>query len=195
MQSYRKERIDNAILYFAKEHYKKTEKYLSQTALYKYLAFFEFRMLERYGEMPLELKYKAMEHGPVPMDVYTNRDNPNIFKLVKFESKEVKGHTYYYIKPAGKFDADYFSEDELSEMHSLIEIFAQCWIDASVMSDASHREIRAWQQAHSLGVNTDIDPIMNFSRNITSIPLSELQAAEERYILNRRMMEYANCLT
>jgi hypothetical protein len=43
MLSYRKERIDNAVLFFAQKHHQKTKKYLSQTVLYKYLAFFEFR--------------------------------------------------------------------------------------------------------------------------------------------------------
>ena len=51
MQFYKKERVDNAILFFAQKHYKKTKKYLSQTALYKYLAFFEFRYLKKAGDM------------------------------------------------------------------------------------------------------------------------------------------------
>jgi hypothetical protein len=60
MIAYRKERINHAMLFFAQEHHKKTHRYLSQTVLYKYLAFFEFRYLKFYGEMPLELTYRAM---------------------------------------------------------------------------------------------------------------------------------------
>jgi hypothetical protein len=71
MVAYRKERINHALLFFAQEHYKKTHKYLSQTVLYKYLAFFEFRYLKYVGDMPLELTYKAMQHGPVPVSMNT----------------------------------------------------------------------------------------------------------------------------
>jgi uncharacterized phage-associated protein len=92
MLAYRKERIDNAILFFAKEHYKKTKNDLSQTALYKYLAFFEFRYLKKYGEMPLELEYKAWEYGPVPIEIYVNRETIGYFSLTAFEPVPLKSN-------------------------------------------------------------------------------------------------------
>jgi uncharacterized phage-associated protein len=193
MTAYRKERIENALLFFAQEHYKKTKKYVSQTALYKYLAFFEFRCLEKYGEMPLELRYKAMEHGPVPVEVYSKRDDPSPFPLVTFErSKTTKGNDLYVVKPNGQFKADYFSENELTEMQNLIEFFAQRWVDAKVMSDASHQEIRAWRTTYKQQPNAVIDPINNFTRDITVVPVDELQWQEERFLRHRKIMEYVN---
>ena len=76
MLPYRKERIENAMFFFAQKHHQKTKNYLSQTFLYKYLAFFEFRYLKATGDMPLELTYKAMERGPVPMEIYNNNTHP-----------------------------------------------------------------------------------------------------------------------
>jgi hypothetical protein len=192
MLAYQKERIDNVMLFFASEHYNKTKKYLSQTALYKYLAFFEFRMLEKYGDMPLGLHYKAMEHGPVPDEIYSNRDNAAMFRSIIFEQTQTAaGNPTYIIKFSGKFDSDYFSEDELSEMKSLIEIFAVQWVGAGVMSDASHQAIRAWNKTYKAKPNALIDPITNFTRDITKLSLGEMTLSEERYLTYRTMEEFA----
>jgi hypothetical protein len=194
MLAYRKERIDNAILFFAKEHYKKTKNDLSQTALYKYLAFFEFRYLEKYGEMPLELEYKAMEHGPVPIEIYANRENKEYFPLVTFEPIPLKGgKTGYLVKPTGMFNPDYFAETELEEMGYLIEFFAQRWVTATIMSDSSHREIKAWRTTHKAHPNAVIDPIDDFERDIRNIPSGELTPEEERYLFQKSIRDYCVC--
>jgi hypothetical protein len=189
---YREERIDNAILFFAQNHYKKTKKYLSQTFLYKYLAFFEFRYLKTVGDMPLELTYKAMERGPVPMEIYDNRDNPNYFSKVIFEPFQTKdGKTGYFVKPNGQFHSDYFAEAELKEMNELIEIFAQQWISTTEMSEASHQAIKAWRQTHSRNPNAVIDPIEEFDRDIMAVPEEMLQTEELKYLMRRRMAKLA----
>ena len=181
---YRKERIDNAILFFAKNHYKKTKRHLSQTYLYKYLALFEFRYLKATGNMPLELTYKAMEYGPVPMEIYENRENSGWFPKVNFESFPlISGGTGYLVKPNGKFNKDYFAEAELEEMSNLIEIFAQQWVKSNDMSEASHQAIKAWRTTHSRSPNAVIDPIEEFDRDIMTIPEEELTTAEERFLI------------
>jgi len=192
MLSYQKERIDNALLFFAQNHYKKTKKYLSQTFLYKYLAFFEFRYLKKAGDMPLELTYKAMERGPVPMEIYNNRDNPNYFSKVVFEPSLTKsGKSMYLVKPNGTFDPDYFAEAELKEMNDLIDIFAQQWVGSTEMSEASHQTIQAWKKTYSRQPNADIDPIEEFDRDITEVPEDALQTGELKYLMHRKMMELA----
>jgi len=183
MLPYRKERIDNAMLFFAQNHYKKTKNYLSQTFLYKYLAFFEFRYLEKTGDMPLELTYKAMERGPVPMEIYGNRDKPECFSKVVFEPSPMNnGKTRYTVKPKGIFDPDYFADAEIQEMNDLIEMFAQSWVKATEMSEASHQAIKAWKKTYSRCPNADIDPIDEFDRNIMATPEEELTTAEERFL-------------
>jgi hypothetical protein len=192
MLPYQKERIENALLFFAQNHHKKTRKHLSQTFLYKYLAFFEFRYLKAVGDMPLGLTYKAMERGPVPMEIYANRDKPGYFSKVIFEPFQTKsGGTGYLVKPNGKFERDYFADAEFEEMCNLIEMFAQQWVGAAEMSDASHQAIKAWKKAYSRQPNTDIDPIEEFDRDITSAPEETLQNAEYKYLVHRKMAELA----
>jgi len=192
MLSYRKERIDNAILFFALNHYKKTKNYLSQTFLYKYLAFFEFRYLKKAGDMPLELTYKAMDHGPVPIEIYSNRENPAYFPKVIFEPFQTKsGKTGYLVKPNGKFDSDYFAIAELEEMNQLIDIFAQQWVGSTEISEASHQALQAWKKTYSRQPNANIDPIEEFDRDITAIPEETLQNAEYKYLVHRKMAELA----
>ena len=186
MQAYKKERLENALLFFALEHYKKTKRYPSQTVLYKYLAFFEFRYLEKTGTMPLELTYKAMKNGPVPLEVYDKRSQPGAFSTVDFEPFETQsGKPGYLVKPKGKFNPDYFAEAELEEMRNLIEIFAQQWVGASVMSDASYQEILAWKKTYSKQPDAIIDPKDGFKRDITAAPPETLSSAEERYLIRR----------
>jgi hypothetical protein len=189
MVSYRKERVDNAILFFAYEHYQKTKKYLSQTFLYKYLAFFEFRYLKKTGDMPLELTYRAMPHGPVPLEIYDNRNNPGFFQKVIFEPFKTKRGTGCLIKPSGKFESDYFAEAELEEMNNLIEIFARQWVGVSEMSDASHQAIKAWKKTHSKNPNAIIDPIDEFDRDILAAPQETLHTEELKYLMHRKMAE------
>jgi uncharacterized phage-associated protein len=177
------------MLFFAQEHHKKTHRYLSQTALYKYLAFFEFRYLKSHGEMPLDLEYKAMEHGPVPIEIYANRETKNYFTLVSFEPVG----SGIIVKPAGKFNPDYFAETELDEMCYLIDIFAQQWIGAGVMSKASHDNIRAWDITYKKRPNQTINPIDEFDRDILEIPEEELTPQEERYLTQKAIKEFSPC--
>jgi len=189
---YRKERIENALLFFARNHYKKTKNYLSQTFLYKYLAFFEFRYLKKTGSMPLELTYKAMKRGPVPLEIYDNRAIPNYFSKVIFEPFQTKDRkTRYLIKPNGKFNPDYFAEAEIEEMNDLIEIFAQKWVRATEMSEASHQAIKAWRETHLRSPNAVIDPIEEFERDITAVPEETLHTEELKYLMRRKMAELA----
>jgi hypothetical protein len=183
MLPYKKERTDNAILFFAQKHYQKTKNYLSQTFLYKYLAFFEFRYLKSAGDMPLELTYKAMERGPVPMEIYGNGTTPNYFSKVIFEPFQTKGgKDGYLVKPNGNFEPDYFADAEIEEMNNLIEMFARQWVKASDMSDMSHQEIKAWRKTYSVQPNAEINPIEEFDRDIMAVSEEELTTAEERFL-------------
>ena len=192
MPAYQKERLENTLLFFSQEHYKKTKKYPSQAVLYKYLAFFEFRYLEKTGIMPLELHYRAMKNGPVPIEIYDKRNQTGAFSTVDFEIFETKtGNSGYIVKPKGKFNPDYFADAELEEMQSLIEIFAQQWVGANVMSDASHEAILAWKKTYKKQANSIIDPIDDFKRDILSLPVESLNSAEERFLTYRKIAELA----
>jgi len=151
MKAYRKQRIDNIIKFFAIEHFQKTSKNLTQTQLWKYLAFFDTRMLKKTGVPSLGLEYVAWEHGPVPFKLrdallngtYTIPD-------IKIDIQKGSGQKKYMtIVPGRKtdFDLDYFSDNEIEEMFVLIEIFADRFVKASDMSEASHQDIVSWRRA------------------------------------------------
>lgn len=179
MKAYQKERLENAVCFFAREHYKKTKTFAWQTHIYKYLAFFEFRMLEKTGEMPLGLKYIAWKKGPVPINLYEQKDS-NQSLLFKFESIDEKK---YLVKSLKTPDLDYFSVNEIKVMRDLIFIFAQPWVNTGVMSDSSHEKIRAWKVAWAERENSIIDVSKTFE-NLNTKTEDELSDAEEHFLTN-----------
>ena len=126
-----------------------------------------------------------MERGPVPMEIYSNREKPGYFAKVVFEPLPLKdGKTGYLIKPKGKFEPEYFADAELDEMKNLIDMFAQGWVRSIDMSDMSHQAIKAWKKTYSIQPNADIDPIEEFDRDIIAVPEEELTTAEERFLFH-----------
>jgi hypothetical protein len=128
------------------------------------------------------------------MEIYENRSKPGYFPKVTFEPIPTKsGNTGYLVKPNGIFEPDYFAEAELKEMNDLIDMFAQQWVGASEMSEASHQAIKAWKKTYSRQPNADIDPIEEFDRDITTVPEDTLRTEELKYLTYRKMAGLAVC--
>lgn len=181
--AYQKEKIENAILFFAKEYKKKTRKYLNQTRLYKFLAFLDFGTIEEYGEPALGLTYKAMDKGPVPKEIY---DDELYRKTESYEffSKNDNYNTVEIItKKNKKPNLDYFSEYEIEKMNIIIEIYADKTINTNDISDASHEEIKAWKKAYNDEQNRIISYKDDVFENIDSKKEEELTKAEKRFIM------------
>ena len=180
MIPYQKEKIENAILFFAKEHRKKTRKHLLQTFLYKYLAFLDFKSLEEIGQPALGLTYRAMEYGPVPIEIYDKRFNYNTDSF-KFIAEDKKIRIIPKDKSAVNFD--YFSEFEIELMKNLIEIYASGYVDTNMISDCSHKEIRAWNRAYQKQKNSIIDYSLSFKDDIYNKSPKNLTSQEESYTI------------
>ena len=178
MIPYRKEKIQNAIVFFAREHRKKTRKPLYQTYLYKYLAFLDFISLREIGRPALELIYKAMQRGPVPIEIYKEKADTPLYKFVKNELGEI-------IVTKNKPNMDYFSSYEIELMYRLIEIYATSWMTTDVMSDASHEDIAAWRRTYYQNPNTTIDYTLEFDDDLLSKRENELTYPEEAYLTYR----------
>lgn len=178
MIPYRKAKIQNAIVFFAREHRKKTRKPLYQTYLYKYLAFLDFISLREIGRPVLELIYKAMQRGPVPIEIYKEKADTPLYKFVKNELGEI-------IVTNNKPNMDYFSSYEIELMYRLIEIYATSWMTTDVMSDASHEDIAAWRRTYYQNPNTTIDYILEFDDDLLSKRENELTYPEEAYLTYR----------
>jgi len=159
MLPYRKEKIQNAIAFFAKEHRKKTRKPLYQTYLYKYLAFLDFTSLRETGRPALELVYKAMRRGPVPVEIYEDKVDTHLYKFIKDDFGE-------FVATTNKPNMDYFSSCEIDLMNRLIEIYATKWMTTDVMSDASHEDIAAWKRTYYSKPNQIIDYSLEFEGDV-----------------------------
>ena len=188
MIPYQKEKIENAICFFAKEHYKKTKKHLDMTSLFKYLAFFDFETFEKRGRPALGLKYLAMERGPVPIELYSNRAklHSDCFAFVSTGTNE-KGNELYLIQPKGTPNLDYFSPSEVKEMERIIEIYADSSIKSSHRSDASHERITAWKKTWTKKHNSLIDYVLTFDKDPAEKSESDLTFAEECYLTSRAL--------
>ncbi|MFW6137805.1 MAG: Panacea domain-containing protein [Spirochaetota bacterium] len=183
MIAYREEKINNAICYFAKAHRKATKKYLSQTFLYKYLAFLEFKSIEELGKPVFGLKYKAMERGPVPIEIYSKRRG---YKTDLFYFKEIGNEKIIVVPRDRKANLDYFSQWEINEMERLIAIYADKFVSANDISDASHQAIKAWKKAFKIKPNTFIDYDLCFD-DINKKSDEDLSYIEDQYLVYKAL--------
>lgn len=185
MIAYQKEKTENAICYFAFRHKEATGKVLPQTFLYKYLALFEFEYLKKYGRPPLGLRYLAMERGPVPIDIYSKRAN---YSTACVAFKRLSENHFAVISKA-KPDMAYFSSAEIEEMSRLVQIYADEFMRAGDISDASHEVIAAWRKTYSKKPNAPIDYKSEFDDDIERKPPENLTPAEENYLIFKALEE------
>ena len=182
MIPYKKEKRENAMCYFATEHYNKTGRYIPQTTLFKYLAYLDFMSLSDIGRPSLELEYKAMENGPVPYKIYNMRRNYKS-RLIEFVHK---GEDRFIIIARSNADLDYFSKYEIQKMDELIEKYANPNIKEKDITDRickdSHKDIRAWKIAHDIKENTIMEYADTFE-NLFKKTENELTEAEENFLL------------
>jgi len=184
MIAYQKEKIDNAICFFASEHKRKTRRAVTQTQLYKYLAFLDFESFEKRGRPVLGLEYEAKKRGPVPPLLYKNRSNLRT-KCYVFHNvgKTDAGQDRYDVIAHGAPNLDYFSHREIKEMERLIEIYADIFVTAGDMSDASHERIQAWKKTWESNPNGIIDYALMFKEDPRKKPEADLTFAEECYLI------------
>ena len=182
MIPYRKEKRENTICYFAAEHFNKTGKYLSQTILFKYLAYLDFLSLKDTGRPALEFEYKAMKNGPVPHKLYNMRRNYKS-RLVEFIPR---GNEKYIIKAKKSTNLDYFSKYEIEKMDELVKKYADPnkteKENTDKICDDSHKDIRAYSVAYKREENSKIEYRDTFE-NIFSKKECELLPVEENFLL------------
>jgi len=182
MIPYKKEKMENAVCFFASEHRRKTRHSLSQTFLYKYLALFDFGHLSKYGKPALGLTYRAMQRGPVPLEIYGHRDDPSLSKRFILQEESTN---HIIVIPTGKPDLDYFSKREIDLMNQLIEIYGQDYVTAHIMSDASHEKILAWKRTWKRQENALIDFSLEFPDNPFEKPEEQLNFPEEVFLIQQ----------
>ncbi len=188
MIAYQKEKLENAICFFALRHQERTRKPLAQTFLYKYLAFLDFESLEETGHPVLGLEYLAMGKGPVPIRIYDKR---RTLKTECFEFKEVEKDKFIIVAK-GRPNLEFFSRYEIKKMQRLIEIYADVFVRASDISEASHQAIRAWRKAYKRKKNSPIEYDLQFEEDISLRNPKDLTPAEESFLINKSIEEASN---
>lgn len=176
MVPFQKEVLINGILFFAKAYYKKTKKYPAQMYLYKFLAFVDFESVQQTGEPVFGLQYIAMEKGPVPKELYDNRENikNDLFRFVK------KDNAILIIPDNSKqVNFEYFSEYEIDLFNKWIEIIADRKVLTKDVSLSSH-EINAWKKTYKKKPNS----IISYKDVFDIIPAQkELSPVEEHFLI------------
>lgn len=180
MFAYKKERLENAICFFVREHKRRKKKDPTQTYIYKYLALFDFGMLVKTGRPALDLEYKAMAKGPVPIEIYEKRNNyeTDLFKFVPQEDKK----TVIVKTKEKKPNLEYFSESEIMEMQRIVEIYINTSVDTNILSGASHEVIAPWEKAWKRKNNSKIDMIDAFP-GIFNKKDEDLSPQEENFLI------------
>ena len=173
-----KEKFYNAIRFFSKEHYQYTGKFPSQTAIYKYISMFDFRILKKTGIPSLNINnYVAMEFGPVPIELYKEKPSNDYFS---FEENQPNA---YIVKAVGKVEKKYFSKVELQTMRELIQEYAKDFVNANDMSNDSHKEIKAWQKAYNKKHNSPMTYSDELEDDIKNKKEDELTQLEENHLI------------
>lgn len=182
MIPYQKEKFENAVCYFAKEHARHTQHRLYQTFLYKYLALFDFGYLKEYGKPALGLTYQAMKMGPVPKELYDHRNDPTLSKCFSFQKDENGNMAVVVMTPP---NLDYFNKREIDLMNKLVEIYAEGYVTSGIMSDASHQMILAWQRTWASAPDSIIDFSLEFPGNVFNRPEQKLTFPEEVFLVQK----------
>lgn len=191
--AYQKEKIKNAILFFAIEYRKKTKKNLNQTRLYKFLAFLDFGIMEEYGEPALGLTYRARKMGPVPVEIYEDKKYTNNKGYI-FQHKNDNNNTIEIIVKNKKvLNLDYFSDMELEKMHNIIEKYANKKITTLAISEISHDIIKPWKRRYDLKENSIISYDKDVFVNIDKKSEDNLTPAENRYKMIKAFEELKKC--
>lgn len=178
MIAYQKEKTDNAICFFAKEHKARAGTPLPQTYLYKYLAFLDFLSVEKMGIPAIGLEYKAMKRGPVPPAIYNKR----YFLKTAFYEFVDQGGSVFIIEAKQEPNLDYFSPFEIDIMTKLVTKYAKRFCKSEEISEDSHKHIKAWEKTYNKKPNGVIDYILTFDSNIKHKPEKQLTHPEECYL-------------
>ena len=180
----RVKKLENAIGYFAKRHYERTGKPLTKIFLYKYLAFLDFMSVKETGRPAIGLKYIAMKYGPVPIDLHREVEQTEgtkmgrCYKFVREQEFGKENIIYIYPLEGTEPDLRYFSPYEIKLMERLVEIFADRFVGARIVSEASHQAIKAWKKAFGKKPNS----LMRYE--------DELEGEKDKEVKEERLQTY-----
>lgn len=139
-----KQKIENAIAFFASEYKRARGYWPAQMWIYKLLALLDYRILLATGRPCLGLEYLAMDNGPVPQYLYYHRQGGTRSDVFIFKPVTSKGR--FNIIALKEPDLDYFSDRVVDEMENLSAEFICSNKSLNDVIEATH-ELAAWNRA------------------------------------------------
>ncbi len=183
MIAYSKERLDNAVAHFAKCHEEITGDRAYKTYIFKYIALFDFMILEETGKPAFDINYDAFERGPVPTELYDHIDeySSSFFSIIDDENGN------HFISPSQNINMDYFSKFEQEKINQVVEESIFPGMKTDDVCNKTHVDILAWQIAwENRGTSRRVP--MDYSeefKNILDKEEADLSPEEESFLVYR----------
>jgi len=165
-----REKLINAIIYFAKE-----TKHCGKTKLLKLLYFLDFYHFKQTAKSVTGLEYFAWEQGPVPKELFEELSG-NMKADLKDAISLASTEDFQKIVPKKKFNEDYFTNREKKLLKDLSDVFRDA--KAEEMVEVSHLRNEPWDKTlKEKGPRQKIDYMLSIDDEENSLSYNE---AKER---------------
>lgn len=165
-----REKLINAIIYFAKE-----TKHCGKTKLLKLLYFLDFYHFKQTAKSVTGLEYFAWEQGPVPKELFEELSG-NMKADLKDAISLASTEDFQKIVPKKKFNEDYFTNREKKLLKDLSYVFRDA--KAEEMVEVSHLRNEPWDKTlKEKGPRQKIDYMLSIDDEENSLSYNE---AKER---------------
>ncbi len=141
------EKLQHGLAYIAIIHEQVCARPACRTDIYRYLALIDVANIKATGRLVFDVEYVALESGPVPTVLYDNCDaylhsQPfrDVVVLEKIDDSII-------FKPTAEPDLQYFSDDEIALMESIVEKWATMADSTEELCRIPLPEIEAWSVA------------------------------------------------
>ncbi|MBA3014671.1 MAG: SocA family protein [Proteobacteria bacterium] len=166
MITFSREKLINAILYFAKN-----TNYCGKTKLMKLLYFLDFIHFRQTGKSVTEMDYYAWDFGPVPVKVWgelTSGMQADMNAAISISTKK----DFQHILAKQKFSDEFFSPRELRILEQVAFIY--CDSPTNEMVELTHLENTPWAKTLAeKGVREKIDYFLAIDSKDGSLSLEE----------------------
>lgn len=130
-----------------------------------------------------------MKMGPVPKEIYNDKEYRKTDAYYFEEVKNTNNVVEIIVKKNKKPNLDYFSDYEIEKMNKIVEVYYDKSVSSSLISDASHEKIKAWERRFNIKENDIISYDEDVFIDISNKEEKDFTPAEERYAMLKAFEE------